>query len=280
MAVRRLVRGGVAHETASPTLELRQVWVTYNGRVGGPNGGPRYALEDVTFRVETGERIAIVGPNGAGKSTLFRLIAGTLTPERGEISIFGYVPGGHICIGYVPQRSQIDWTFPVTVEDVVLMGRVGKIGLLRRPHRHDREIVQASLVRVGALDLGRKQIGELSGGQQQRVFLARALAQEAELLLLDEPLNGLDLPTQEAILAILDDLRRDRVTVLLATHDLDMAAERFDRIMLLNHRIIAFGPPGDVLHSENLMQAYGGHAHIIDHADGMVMLADSCCEGD
>jgi manganese/iron transport system ATP-binding protein len=280
MAVQRLIKGGIAHEMTLPTLELEDVSVAYNGRVGGANGGPHYALENVTFHVETGERIAIVGPNGAGKSTLFRLIAGTLAPDRGDIHIYGSGPGGHICIGYVPQRSHIDWTFPVTVEDVVMMGRVGKIGLFRWPRSADWQVVRESLARVGAASLVKKQIGELSGGQQQRVFLARALAQEAEILLLDEPLNGLDIPTQESILAILDDLRRDRVTVLLATHDLDLAAERFDRIMLLNHRIIAIGSPGEVLRPENLLAAYGGHLHVIDQPDGALVVTDTCCEGE
>jgi manganese/iron transport system ATP-binding protein len=159
----------------------------------------------------------------------------------------------------VPQRNQVDWRFPVTVEDVVMMGRVGQIGLLRRPGRGPTgRLSAAALGRVGASALAHKQIGALSGGQQQRVFLARALAQEAELLLLDEPLNGLDAPTQEAILGLLDDLRRDGVTVLLATHDLDLAAERFDRIMLLNRRIVAFGPAGGVLQPDSLLRAYGG----------------------
>jgi manganese/iron transport system ATP-binding protein len=280
LAVQRIIKSGIVHETTSPTLELQHVWVAYNGWVGGANGRPLYALEDVSVRVDTGERIAVVGPNGAGKSTLFRLIAGTLAPDEGDIHIYGYDPGGHICIAYVPQRNQIDWTFPVTVEDVVMMGRVGKIGLFRWPRRADWQVVRQSLARVDATELAKKQIGELSGGQQQRVFLARALAQEAELLLLDEPLNGLDIPTQEAILTILDDLRRDGVTVLLATHDLDMAAERFDRIMLLNRRIVALGPPGEVLRSENLLAAYGGHIHVIDQADGALLLADTCCDGE
>lgn len=279
MAVQRLIKGGIVHETTSPTLELNDVWVAYNGRVGGSNGGPHFALEGITFQVITGERIAVVGPNGAGKSTLFRLIAGTLAPDKGDIHIYGYGPGGHICIAYVPQRSQIDWTFPVTVEDVVMMGRVGRIGLFRWPRRADWYVVRDSLTRVGAIDLAKKQIGELSGGQQQRVFLARALAQEAELLLLDEPLNGLDIPTQESILGILDDLRRDGVTVLLATHDLDTAAERFDRIMLLNRHIVSLGTPAEVLRPDNLLAAYGGHIHLIDQPEGTLMVADTCCDG-
>ncbi len=248
---------GIAHEPDTPTLELDNVWVGYNDTLA-PGVGPRHALEGITFRVERGERVAVVGPNGAGKSTLFKVIVGTLRPDRGRVRIYGHGPDGHICIAYVPQRSQVDWNFPVTVEDVVMMGRVGQIGLLRRPGKPDWAIVRAALERVGAVGLAHHRIGELSGGQQQRVFLARALAQQAELLLLDEPLNGLDIPTQEAIIGILDDLRADGVTVLLATHDLDMAAERFDRIMLLNRRIIAFESPPAALRAENLLAAYGG----------------------
>ncbi len=248
---------GIAHEPDAPTLEMDDVWAGYNDTLA-PGVGPRHALEGITFRVERGERVAVVGPNGAGKSTLFKVIVGTLRPDRGRVSIYGHGPDGHICIAYVPQRSQVDWNFPVTVEDVVMMGRVGQIGLLRRPGKSDWATVRAALERVGAAGLAHHRIGELSGGQQQRVFLARALAQQAELLLLDEPLNGLDIPTQEAIIGILDNLRDDGVTVLLATHDLDMAAERFDRIMLLNRRIIAFESPPAALRAENLLAAYGG----------------------
>lgn len=280
MAIRRLWRGGIAHDDA-PTLAMEDVWAAYGAKVGRNGDATRYALEEITFEVQSGERVAVVGPNGAGKSTLFRLIAGTLQPDKGEVRIFGHDPDGHICIAYVPQRSQIDWTFPVTVEEVVMMGRVGQIGLLRWPSRRDWEVVRASLERVGASRLARTQIGELSGGQQQRVFLARALAQEAELLLLDEPLNGLDVPTQEAIIGILDDLRREGVTVLLATHDLDLAAERFDRLMLLNHRIIAYGPPATALRPDNLITAYGGHIHRLEDSVGTLIVADTCCgEGD
>ena len=285
-AVTRTEARGVAHEPAAPALELKDVAVSYYARTNGALGGPqgqtaaedRLALADISFAVEIGERIAVVGPNGAGKSTLFKLVAGTLKARRGVIHVYGRVPDRHICIAYVPQRSQIDWSFPVTVEDVVMMGRVGQIGLFRRPGRRDREIVRASLERVRGLHLARTQIGELSGGQQQRVFIARALAQQAELLLLDEPFAGLDVPTHEAIFEILDSLRADRVTVLIATHDLNLAAERFDKVMLLNKRIVAFGPPALVLRTNHLLQAYGGHVHVLTDADTHVMLADTCCD--
>ncbi len=255
----RTIRG-VSHQPACPCLQLVDVSVAY---AGGPHGrtarnGRDLALQHITFQVESGHRVAVVGPNGAGKSTLLHLIAGTIQPTSGQVQIFGSGPGKHICIAYVPQRSQIDWSFPVTATDVVMMGRAGQIGLLRRPSRQDKQIVEESLARVNALSLAHKQIGELSGGQQQRIFIARALAQEAELLLLDEPLAGLDIPSQEAIFAILDSLRPSGVTILMATHDLALAAEHFDQIMLLNQAMVAFGEPTAVLTPENLVHAYGG----------------------
>ncbi|MEJ2748655.1 MAG: metal ABC transporter ATP-binding protein [Anaerolineae bacterium] len=258
--VSKITTRGVKHQLAAPTLELKNVSVAYAEGAKGITSARsnQFALRDVSFRVEAGERIAVVGPNGAGKSTLFKLIVGTIKPNQGEVNIYGQGPGGHICIAYVPQRSQIDWAFPVTVEDVVMMGRVGQIGLFRWPRRRDWELVRASLDRVNARHLAHKQIGELSGGQQQRIFIARALAQEAELLLMDEPLAGLDVPNQEAIFTTLDSLRPDGVTVLVATHDLNLAAEQFDRMMLLNKRIVAFDRATAVLQPDNLLQAYGG----------------------
>lgn len=249
---------GTPHEPDAPTLELNEVSATYTAVSATAASNPSAALQTVSFRAERGEQMAIIGPNGAGKSTLFKLIAGMLKPTSGTIKMFGHDPDEHICIAYVPQRSQIDWTFPVTVEDVVMMGRVRQIGLFRRPRRSDWAHVRVCLERVGAEDLAGKQIGELSGGQQQRVFIARALAQEADLLLMDEPLSGLDMPSQELIFDILDSLRPDGVTVLVSTHDLTLAAERFDRIMLLNRRVIACGPPTAVLTTHNLLTAYGG----------------------
>lgn len=262
-----------AHLAEAPSLEVRDVSVRYNGTV---------ALEAVSFTTNVGERVAVVGPNGAGKSTLFKLIAGLLRPNEGSIRIFGNPPGGHICIAYVPQRSQIDWHFPVNVSDVVMMGRSGKIGLFRWPHKHDWHLVEQALVQVGMIDLAHRQIGELSGGQQQRVFLARALAQEAEVLLLDEPLTGLDAPSQEAIFTTLDTLKQHGITVLMATHDLDQASARFDRMMLLNHRLIAFGSPAEIFTPANLVRAYGGHLHVLPaaaNAEEQLVLADTCCEG-
>ncbi len=276
--VKQIKRRGVLHETNTPTLEMKHVSVAYAAGAQGVTSArsTQYALADVSFRVEAGERIAVVGPNGAGKSTLLKLIVGTLKPTQGDIHIFGHGPDGHICIAYVPQRSQIDWSFPVTVADVVMMGRVRQIGFFRWPHRADWQVVKECLARVNASHLAKKQIGELSGGQQQRVFIARALAQEAELLLLDEPLTGLDAPSQNAIFEVLDGLRPDGVTVIISTHDLNMAAERFDRVMLLNREIIAWGAAPAVLTTENLMTAYGGHMHVL--GDGDLLLTDTCCD--
>jgi ABC-type Mn2+/Zn2+ transport system ATPase subunit len=241
--------------------------------------GRTTALYDLDLQVNRGDQVAVVGPNGAGKSTLFHVIAGIIKPASGQVRIGGSVPGKHICIGYVPQRNRIDWRFPVTVADVVMMGRVGQIGLLRWPQRHDKEIVQAALEQVGMAAFAKRQVGELSGGQQQRVFLARALAQEAELLLMDEPLSGLDAPSQEAILDVLGRLRQKDITVLVATHDLNQAAEHFPAILLLNRRLVAYGPPADVLTPERLMLAYGSQMHVVHTDHGNLLLTDSCCGG-
>ena len=261
------------HLADQPSLALEHVTVRFNGTV---------ALDDISFEVSTGERIAVVGPNGAGKSTLFNVISGAMRPTSGDIHVFGHEPDGHICIGYVPQRHEIDWSFPVTVSDVVMMGRVGRIGLFKWPKQNDWQVVRSALERVGMSGLARRQIGELSGGQQQRVFIARALAQRAELLLLDEPLTGLDAPSQEAILEIFDGLKADNITVLVATHDLDQAAEHFDRMMLLNHRLIAFDIPEVVYTSKHLVATYGGHVHVLsdgEDAEEQLLLADTCCGG-
>ena len=243
----------VRHDATMPAIELQNVGVRYDQTI---------ALDRVTLRLNRGERVAVVGPNGAGKSTLFHVIAGVVRPTEGQVRIYGSGPGGHICVGYVPQRKVIDWEFPVTVTDVVMMGRVGKMGFLRWPSRRDREVVRTALDEVGMSAFADRQIGELSGGQQQRVFLARVLAQEAELLLMDEPLTGLDMPSQEVILGLIDRIQRNGVTVMVASHDLNQASEQFPLILLLNHSVIAFGRPDQVLTTTNLLAAYGGNMHI------------------
>jgi ABC-type Mn2+/Zn2+ transport system ATPase subunit len=258
------------HELNQPILDVRQLSVRYNGRA---------ALEDLTFHLHQGERIAVVGPNGAGKSTLFKVVSGVLTPTSGEVNIFGSRPGQHVCIAYVPQRSQVDWNFPVNVADVVMMGRSAKLGPLNWPHKKDWEHVNRALEMVDLSNLASRQISQLSGGQQQRMFIARAMAQEAELMLMDEPLTGLDTPAQEGLLDLLDRLKTQNVTVMVATHDLEQAARHFDRILLLNHRMVAFGSPENVLKTENLLSAYGGRLRSTS-GDNILNVDDCCDEGE
>lgn len=260
----------VTHQADKPALDLAAVSVSYQGRP---------ALEQLTLQVPTGERWAVVGPNGAGKSTLFKAVAGLLTPDAGEIRIFGAPPRRHACIAYVVQRSEVDWSFPVSVADVVMMGRAREMGFFHRTRPADRAFVRGCLERVGLQDLATRQIGELSGGQQQRMFIARALAQQAEVMLLDEPFTGLDLTTQEGILDLLDELSRSRVTVLVATHDLNLASRHFDRVLLLNRRAVACDTPARVFTAEHLVATFGGHAHTIATRDGLMMVSDSCCSG-
>ena len=260
------------HQAGAPILSTENLGVRYESGA---------ALEKLSFELKTGERLAVVGPNGAGKSTLFKVIAGVLTPTDGKVHVYGHEPGGHICIAYVPQRSQVDWDFPVRVMDVVMMGRIGKLGLFRNPGARDRQLVMGALELVGLESLAKRQINQLSGGQQQRMFIARALAQEAELMLMDEPLSGLDAGSQEDIFHILDELQQRDVTVLVAMHDLKMAAERFDRVMLLNRKLLGLGAPQEVFNPELLLEAYGAHLHLVPDGQGLLALGDSCCdEGD
>ncbi|MGC9347702.1 MAG: zinc ABC transporter ATP-binding protein AztA [Anaerolineae bacterium] len=264
------IRSPAVHQQQAPILEVFDLTVSYNGT---------RALDGISFSLEMGERVAVVGPNGAGKSTLFKVIAGVIDPTSGDVRVAGCRPSGHICIGYVPQRSDVDWRFPVTVEDVVMMGRYGKLGLLRSPGREDHKRVRECLETVGLKDLAQRQISELSGGQQQRMFIARALAQEAHLMLMDEPLHGLDIPAQERIFEILDQLRDREVTLLVATHDLNVAAERFDQVLLLHHELLGFGRPNDVFTSGNLDRAYGGHLRLVETEEGTMVFEDTCCGG-
>lgn len=256
------------HDLSQPILEAKGISVRFNGTL---------ALDNVSFQLRSGERVAIIGPNGAGKSTLFNVISGVINPSQGQVKIYGNWPGRHICIAYVPQRSQVDWKFPVNLADVVMMGRVGKLGLFHWPKRRDWDLVHESLELVGIDHLSKRQIGELSGGQQQRVFIARALAQEAELMLMDEPLTGLDVRSQEGIFATLDTLRQRNVTIMVATHDLNLAAERFDRLMLLNQQLIGFGQARDIFIPDLLNLAYSGQMRLIETPDGTMILSDTCC---
>lgn len=260
---------GVVHEDHAPFLSVSDLTIHYDGE---------RALHKINFELQAGEQVAVVGPNGAGKSTLFKAIAGVLPVSRGKIHMYGSTPGGHICIAYVPQRSEVDWRFPATVEDVVMMGRVGQLGLFRNPGAKDWDFVHESLSLVNMERFAKRQIDELSGGQQQRMFIAQALSQEANLLMLDEPLNGLDLPSQEEFFHILDELQARDVTVMVSMHDLSKAREFFDKIMLLNKRLISLGVAAEALTEETLKLAYGDHLQMVETPQGVLVLNDTCCD--
>jgi ABC-type Mn2+/Zn2+ transport system ATPase subunit len=242
--------------------------------------GGHLALEDMTAQVPHGARVAVVGPNGAGKSTLFKALMGLVPLYAGQIFIHGQPLGSHHdCVAYVPQREEVDWRFPVTVADVVMMGRYGHLGWLRRPTARDWAIVQRSLEQLGIAELAERPIGELSGGQQRRTFLARALAQEPHILLMDEPFTGVDVATLEATLQVLDHLRDAQVTVLLSTHDLNLAATYFDQVMLLNRRLIRYGSPEEVLTPETIVETFGGQVFWLESRDEgpRMATASHCC---
>jgi ABC-type Mn2+/Zn2+ transport system ATPase subunit len=229
-----------------PILEVRGLTVIYN-RVP--------AIQDVTFTVMAGERTAVIGPNGAGKSTLIKTIMGLLQPQAGTVRVND---DNRYALGYVPQNEGVDWDFPVTVREVVLMGRTRHIGWLRRADRDQWAAVDTALARVGMADLADRQIGELSGGQRRRVFIARALAQEARILLLDEPFSGVDASAQASLMDVLDSLNQDGITISLCTHDLGLAFSRFDKVIALHRDLIAYGKPADVYQPDVLAKLYGG----------------------
>jgi len=220
--------------------------------------GGYLALSNVTFDVPAGTLMGVVGPNGAGKSTLFNAIAGLLPVLQGKVNLHraGQESGG---LAYVPQRESVNWRLPVTVMDVVMMGRCSRLGWFRRPGRRDREIVKACLGRVGLWDKRSALMTELSGGQRQGVVVGRALAQEASVLLLDEAFNGVDVAAQEALVEVLQSLRDEGRIVLLATHDLTNLAGRFDQVLCLNGHVCACGPPDQVFTSAVMEQMYGAH---------------------
>ena len=216
------------------------------------------ALSDVTFNVRGGSLVGVLGPNGAGKSTLFDVIAGVLPATHGEANFRGE-------LAYVPQKDSINWQFPATVLDVVMLGRSGA-NPLRRPGRADREMARRSLERVGLWERRSSRITELSGGQRQRVFIARALAQQANIVLLDEAFSGVDVGAQQEIVEVLHTLRDDGCIILLATHDLSNLAERFDMVLCLHRHVCACGPPTQVFTPQVLQELYGSHG--MDFARG------------
>ena len=238
---------------AGAGILVEHVTVTYrNGHT---------ALRDASFAIPTGTITALVGVNGSGKSTLFKTIMGFLKAARGEVRILGMsVPEAlkRNVVAYVPQAEEVDWTFPVLVEDVVMMGRYGHMNFLRMPGAADRAAVEAALSRVNMLDFRKRQIGELSGGQRKRVFLARALAQDARVILLDEPFTGVDVKTEDAIIALLRALRDEGRVMLVSTHNLGSVPEFCDRTVLVKGTVLAYGLTSEVFTQANLEKAFGG----------------------
>jgi len=239
--------------------------------------GKNTALKNITFSAEEGKNIALIGPNGAGKSTLFKVLVGLLPLDSGRIFVHGFPVGQHKdCVAYVPQKEEIDWLFPITVSEVVMMGRFGKMSKFKKPSKKDLDIVYGSLNQMGISELASSKISDLSAGQQQKVFIARAIAQEPHILLMDEPFAGVDMSTIETILAFLDDSRKSNVTIIVATHDLNMAAKNFENILLLNKEIIAYGSSSEVFTQKNLDRAFGSHVLFLN---GMAFV-DECCPAD
>lgn len=224
-------------------------------------------LWNVDFSLPEGKLIGLLGPNGAGKSTLIKAIMGLQASLSGYVRIYGEpFEKNRELVGYVPQRESVDWDFPVNVLDVVTMGRYGRLSLLSRPGAKEKDVAMRSLEKVGMADFARRQISQLSGGQQQRVFLARALAQEARIYLMDEPFAGVDAATEKAIVQILKELKERGNTVMVVHHDLQTVRDYFDWVMLLNMRLVKFGPTTDVFTPENIQSAYGGQLVILTEA--------------
>lgn len=234
-------------------IYARDVTVTYRNGLT--------ALRSASFEIPTGTIAALVGVNGAGKSTLFKAIMGFVPAAKGEITILGQSVKSALkqnIVAYVPQAEEVDWSFPVLVEDVVMMGRFGKMGFLRIPSATDKQAVTESLARVGMVDYRHRQIGELSGGQRKRVFLARALAQDGQVILLDEPFTGVDVQTEEAITELLRELRAEGRVMLVSTHNLGSVPEFCDRTVLVKGTVIAHGLTETTFTKENLEEAFGG----------------------
>ena len=241
-------------ETPVP-LEILDLTVAYHKRP---------VLWGVDVEVPAGQLVGVIGPNGAGKSTLIKAAMGLLPVSSGWVKVFGRPVKDNLRrVGYVPQRESVDWDFPVSVMDVVLMGRYGHLGLFKRPKKKDREVARECLEKVKMLPYADRQISNLSGGQQQRVFLARALAQESDLYFMDEPFAGVDAATEAAIVTILQELKDQGKTLLVVHHDLPTAKTYFDSLLLLNMRVVAFGPTEEVFNYDLLQSTYGGRLTIL-----------------
>ena len=243
-------------------LEVHDLTVAYHKRP---------VLYGVDVEIPSGQLVGIMGPNGAGKSTFIKAVMGVVKPASGWIKIFGEQGLKNISqVGYVPQRESVDWDFPVSVYDVALMGRYGRLGLGRRPTPKDHQAVKEALDRVQMTPFMHRQIGSLSGGQQQRVFLARALAQETMLYLMDEPFAGVDAATEKAIVDLLHALKKEGKTIIVVHHDLTTAKQYFDLLMLLNLRLVAFGPVEQMMTPTLLQKTYGGRLNILSQVTEVV----------
>jgi len=239
--------------SGSAGLDISRATVTYRSGLT--------AVHDASFTVPAGTITALVGVNGSGKSTLFKAIMGFLRLAQGSISVLGMPVQTAIrrkLIAYVPQSEELDWNFPILVEDVVMMGRYGHMGFMRRPGAGDRDAVEQALARVGMADFRKRQIGELSGGQRKRVFLARALAQDGRVILLDEPFTGVDVTTEDAIIQLLGGLRDEGRVLLVSTHNLGSVPEFCDRTVLINRTVLAQGLTSEVFTPQNLAKTFGG----------------------
>jgi manganese/zinc/iron transport system ATP- binding protein len=249
-----------------PALEVHDLTVSYHRKP---------VLWNIDLAVPTGKLVGIIGPNGAGKSTLIKAVMGLLPLSSGWVQVFGRpVERQRDKVGYVPQRESVDWTFPVTAMDVVLMGRYGSVPWYRRIGRKEKQLAQEALEKVGMQPYANRQISNLSGGQQQRVFLARALVQDSSVYLMDEPFAGVDAATEAAIMKLLQDLRAAGKTVLVVHHDLQTAREYFDMLILLNMRLVAFGPTEQVFTPQLLQNTYGGRLTILSEVAEAVAQAE------
>jgi len=247
-------------KNGNTVIELKDVFVYYQELL---------VLSDVNLDIQKGEFYSIIGPNGAGKTTLLKVILGLIKPDKGKVHVFGKQPWklnkDRKKIGYVPQIMSVDINFPVTVFEVVLMGRYGQIGLLKPPGKKDRDAAFVALERVGIADLADRPFSRLSGGQRQRVFLARALSNEPEVLILDEPTTGVDAATTESFYELLNDLKKSGITLIIVSHDISVVASKVDRIACLNKRLIAHGRPEEVLKEAHLEEMYGCEAMLLLH---------------
>ncbi len=246
---------GAATAAATPSaIQVSNLTVSY---------GPVPALLDISFAVPAGKLVGVIGPNGSGKSTLIKSILGFIKPDVGRVKLFGQdASKAKGRVAYVPQRGSVDWDFPITVREVALMGRYGTRRWWQDMSRSDYALADRSLAQVRMSEFGNRQIGQLSGGQQQRVFMARALAQDADILLLDEPFAGVDASTERAILGVLTDSKKKGKTMVVVHHDLETAAEYFDLLLLLKQRLYAYGPPDQVIDSQLLSEVYEGKLRV------------------